>query len=57
MGDELERDETPLTEEEVKSALQRAVCVCGHRLQEHGPVWCRALACECRSYRSAQGAS
>jgi len=53
----LKREEQPLTEEEIKGALQRAVCVCGHLLQEHGAAWCRALACECRTYRAAEGAS
>lgn len=43
----------PWTEQE----LRGQPCVCGHHEHEHGPVWCRALACECRNYRSAEGAS
>lgn len=46
-----------LAEKEILGALSRAVCVCGHLLQEHAPQWCRTLSCECRTYRAAESAS
>jgi hypothetical protein len=56
--DEPQSDDTaPLSAEEIKGALSRAQCVCGHLLQEHGPAWCHALACDCRTYRTAESAS
>lgn len=42
---------------ECEPKLERAVCLCGHLVQEHAPQWCCALACECRAYRAAEGAS